>query len=79
MSDGEAGRMTDPTPRSGPLEGCLRVVHAFVGLWMQFGTLLGSSKCKRDDVSTSIQRSKGANREIQKGPSAWKRACTPSW
>ena len=24
MSDGEAGRMTDPTPRSGPLEGCLR-------------------------------------------------------
>jgi hypothetical protein len=34
MSDGEAGRMTDPTPRSGPLEGCLRGSPRLVGLWI---------------------------------------------
>ena len=48
-------------------KGASEVVHAFIWLWMQFGTLLGSSNCKGDDVFTSIQKSKGPTVKSKRG------------
>ena len=38
-----------------------------------------SKQCKWDDAFKSNPEVKEAHREIQKGPSAWKRAGTRSW